>query len=200
MPATKPVRFPSASSEPPSTRKSRRPLTCIKAPQRRNGYSRNVISTGHRPPPPAPHARPTVAAARAPQHSQRLRNAARTRGLLLLLGWFFATGTQWDVLQITAWAGMWTRHLQTETVFQATAATFSGDEVCRICDLVQSGRDADSAAVTGVQEKSPLLLPDSPRVILSAPASSPRRAGPVWRCPPAPVFPPSARPPRTAAA
>ncbi|MGC4074129.1 MAG: hypothetical protein QM760_16775 [Nibricoccus sp.] len=102
---------------------------------------------------------------------------------------------------MTAWAGMWTRHVQTETILEATASTFSGDQLCSICELVQSGRNDSSpenSVIAKAVEKSPLIFPAVARVIVSAPQLFWRAADTAWRCPPTPASSPVTPPPRHA--
>ena len=104
--------------------------------------------------------------AAAPRHDR----VSRRRVLWLLLGWCLATGAPWDLVQVFAWGRMWTGHLQTRSPVAALAATFDPQEICGICEVVQTARSAAEGRETplpAAAEKSPLLpVPekDSPLV------------------------------------
>lgn len=69
--------------------------------------------------------------------------------ILTLTAWCFATGSQWDVAQTFGWARMFAAYAQTLPVIEALEKTFSGQELCGICEIVQDARQdaqGDSAA------------------------------------------------------
>jgi hypothetical protein len=108
--------------------------------------------------------------------------------LLTLTAWFFATGSQWDVAQTFGWARMFTSYAQTMPVLEALQKTFSGDEFCGVCEVVQDARqdgpgqaarhDAAGAKALG---KLPLVLPPAAVTVTAAPLPLPRpdRAAPA---------------------
>ncbi len=83
--------------------------------------------------------------------------------LLTLTAWFFATGSQWDVAQTFGWARMFASYAQTMPVLEALQKTFSGDELCGVCDAVQDAKQggSDTSAAAGAKSlaKVPLMLP-----------------------------------------
>jgi hypothetical protein len=96
--------------------------------------------------------------------------------LLTLTAWFFATGSQWDVAQTLGWARMFAGYAQTMPVFEALQKTFSGQELCGICEVVQDARQdggtkdgASGAAATKSLAKLPLALPPATVSVFAAP-------------------------------
>jgi hypothetical protein len=96
--------------------------------------------------------------------------------ILTLTAWFFATGSQWDVAQTFAWARMFTGYAQSMTLLEATKKTFSGEELCGVCDVVQEARQnskdqSDGGATTGVKSlaKLPAVLPPAATFVIAVP-------------------------------
>ncbi|HVU36110.1 MAG TPA: hypothetical protein VHE61_21895 [Opitutaceae bacterium] len=83
----------------------------------------------------------------------------RWRAVLLLAGWFVATGMHWDVIQVVAWSRMWAHALRTESATAALASTFAPGASCELCRAVQSARtETEATTVPGqTEEKAPLL-------------------------------------------
>jgi hypothetical protein len=101
--------------------------------------------------------------------------------LLTLTAWFFATGSQWDMAQTFGWARMFAGYAQTMPVLEALQKTFSGDELCGVCEVVQEARQdgkdqADSHAAAGAKSlaKLPLVLPPATLMVTAAPIPPPR--------------------------
>jgi hypothetical protein len=124
--------------------------------------------------------------------------------LLTLTAWFFATGSQWDVAQTFAWARMFATYAQSMSVLEAAKKTFSGEELCGVCDVVQdarqSGEDEAAGATTAAKAlgKLPLMIPASAVLVTAVPApvlrpdATASPPGTSRACPPTP-------PPRAAA-
>jgi hypothetical protein len=101
--------------------------------------------------------------------------------LLTLTAWFFATGSQWDVAQTFGWARMFAGYAQSMTLLEAVQKTFSGEELCGVCDVVQDARqdgknDAGASGATTARSlgKLPMLLPPAAVIVTAVP-------GPVLR-------------------
>ena len=98
--------------------------------------------------------------------------------LLALTAWFFATGSQWDVAQTFAWARMFTSYAQTMPLLEAAKKTFSGEELCGVCEVVQDARQTgqdESKAGTAAEGKAlgkmPLAIPSEALFVLRLPPS-----------------------------
>lgn len=111
--------------------------------------------------------------------------------LLTLTAWFFATGSQWDVVQTFAWARMFTTYAQSMPLLEAAKKTFSGEELCGVCEVVQDTRQGaqdESQASTPAEGKAlgkmPMAIPQEVWFVLRLPPSA--------LCPPPSVFPPEA--------
>jgi hypothetical protein len=125
--------------------------------------------------------------------------------LLTLTAWFFATGSQWDVAQTFAWARMFTTYAQSMPLLEAAKKTFSGEELCDVCEVVQDARqdgqaESQSSGAAGAKAlgKLPMVMQPELLFVLRHPPS-------VLR-PPSSAFPPEATratpptpPPRAAA-
>lgn len=82
---------------------------------------------------------------------ERRLSLRRSRGLrqrlqllAVLLAWFMATGSQWDLVQTFGWARMIVTYAQTMPVLKAVQRTFDG-ELCGVCELVSHVRHQDSS-------------------------------------------------------
>lgn len=94
------------------------------------------------------------------------------RLILLLCGWCLGTGVQWDALQAAAWVRMWLVNVQTESLPDAFATTFSTEGMCRVCHTVQAVKQAqrdDERPITAAGEKAPLLPARLSRTTFSLP-------------------------------
>lgn len=81
--------------------------------------------------------------------------ARRVTLYVTLFSWLIATGTQWDVMQVVAWARMVVVYSQNMTVAAAVQLTFSPEGKCDLCRFVEEGRSEESqrAAAAGTSEK-----------------------------------------------
>jgi hypothetical protein len=92
--------------------------------------------------------------------------------VLFFCAWLMATGTHWDVVQVAAWSHMWARNLQTESIIEAFASTFSPEQMCGLCKSVQAAKNdpsPDGITLNPLSEKAPLLPLSSPLVNLCPP-------------------------------
>lgn len=120
-----------------------------------------------------------------------------------LAAWLFATGCQWDLMQVIAWGRMFTGYAQTMSLTAATQETFSG-EMCSLCKVVQKGKEQQEKSTPPTTElgKAKLLdtLLPSATVMPMAPT---RRPLGVVLAPPGLVgrgrMPPPLPPPRAVA-
>lgn len=56
---------------------------------------------------------------------------------LVLFAWLMASGSLWDVVQVFAWGRMYVLNLETQSMTEALAYTFSEDAMCGLCETVQ---------------------------------------------------------------
>lgn len=106
-----------------------------------------------------------------------------------LFSWLLATGTQWDVVQVGAWAKMIVVYSQNMTLLEAVQLTFSREGMCDVCRLVESAKQhgdeasAGAAATAVAKHEVKAVLPRAIRVVATvvdcAPVSR-RRSEPEW--------------------
>jgi hypothetical protein len=92
----------------------------------------------------------------------------------LLLAWFCANGSPWEVVQVVAWGKMFTRYVQEFSAGDALARTFDASKPCALCKVAQKGRDAANAneqapASTGATEKVLLAFQAIAPLVIVAP-------------------------------
>lgn len=124
--------------------------------------------------------------------------ARRLTLYVTLLSWLLATGTQWDVVQVVAWARMVVVYSQNMPVTDAVELTFSREGMCNLCRLVEAGRNDEQqrAAAAGTSEKREvkalLAAPERADVLCADfAAETPRAGDAMWQSherasPPAP--------------
>jgi len=81
--------------------------------------------------------------------------------ILTLAAWLLATGSHWDMVQTFAWGRMITTYSRSMPVVQAVKKTFSGEVMCGLCELVQSGRqqqDGSGAKVPGAKAPEKIFI------------------------------------------
>jgi hypothetical protein len=116
--------------------------------------------------------------------------------MLILSAGLLGTGCPWDFMQTIAWVRMFNGYAQSMTFAQAVKKTFSGDEACGMCRMIEAARHdvAKSAAIPAERLPEKLLFISSVRRViysprnevctntlraLSLPASAERAAPPV---------------------
>lgn len=98
--------------------------------------------------------------------------------ILTFAAWLFATGSHWDLVQTFAWGQMFARYAQTMSYTEAARLTFTPDNFCGICEVVQEARHSTdesgqpAPAEAGAQ-KIQLALGIVPHVVIVAPAPEP---------------------------
>lgn len=91
--------------------------------------------------------------------------------VLTLFAWLFATGSHWDLVQTFAWGKMFATYSQTMSYADAARLTFTADNFCGICEIVQEATNSDESnapAKAGVREIQ-LALGGSHAVIVPRP-------------------------------
>lgn len=63
---------------------------------------------------------------------------------LVVLAVVVATGSHWFLLQSVAWVGMTVEFSRTEALATALEKTFSGQNPCGLCKLVQEGQKTEN--------------------------------------------------------
>lgn len=91
--------------------------------------------------------------------------------VLTLTAWLLATGSHWDLVQTFAWGKMFATYAQSMSYADAARLTFTADNFCGICEIVQEATDADESnapAKAGTREIQ-LALGVAPDVIVPRP-------------------------------
>lgn len=89
---------------------------------------------------------------------------------VLLIAWFVATGSAWDLVQVFAWGRMFAGYAQTMTLTDAAESTFDADKPCQLCRAVaQAKQQQQSTLPEGRADTKIILLfqPATPVVYLS---------------------------------
>ncbi len=92
--------------------------------------------------------------------------------ILLLSAWLFATGGLWDLLQVVAWARMFSNEVATVSVVEAAENTFSVEKKCDMCRLVEQGKqkqDETGGSTFGLMSKAPVVFQSVSRIVVSEP-------------------------------
>ena len=77
----------------------------------------------------------------------------------VLLAWFAATGSQWDFVQVFAWARMLSNYAQTMPIAAAAELTFDADRPCELCNAVKSAKQQQgNTTVPGGRADQKVLL------------------------------------------
>lgn len=93
---------------------------------------------------------------------------------LLVIALIISVGGHWALLQGVAWAGMVIRFSQTMTVSEAVEATFDGEHRCRLCRVVEEGRQQEQKSPEIKSPEKPLLYcQEGEPVLLIAPEVAP---------------------------
>lgn len=83
------------------------------------------------------------------------------KALLLLLAWFLASGTQWELVQAYAWVRMTADNLETMSLKEAVLETFRPGNACCLCKAVAKAQHEQEAARALGDDgtRKPSLLP-----------------------------------------
>ncbi|MCC5023765.1 MAG: hypothetical protein J6386_13725 [Candidatus Synoicihabitans palmerolidicus] len=65
--------------------------------------------------------------------------------ILSLVAWLFATGCHWDLVQTFAWGKRFATYAQSMSYADAARLTFTPDNLCNVCELVQDARQQTDA-------------------------------------------------------
>jgi hypothetical protein len=97
----------------------------------------------------------------------------RSLHILFLSAWLIATGGIWDLVQVAAWAGMFTSRVQTMSVGEAARQVFLPDAKCNLCLVVEDGKRAqdESKGATGgdFSSKTPIVFNAPARIKVRPP-------------------------------
>jgi len=91
--------------------------------------------------------------------------------ILTLFAWLFATGSHWDLVQTFAWGKMFATYAQTMSYADAAKLTFSPDNFCGICEVVQdaTGTDESNAPAQAGTREIQLALGSTAGVVVTRP-------------------------------
>lgn len=90
----------------------------------------------------------------------------------VVLAWFLATGSHWEVMQTIAWTKMIVEDARTMTLGAAVAETFSGENPCSMCKIVEGAKQQEKNAGAalpdeGAKAKIFLFCYDKPTKVVS---------------------------------
>lgn len=98
----------------------------------------------------------------------------------LLTAWLLATGSQWDAVQVFAWARMFTGYVSTMSVGQALEETFDADKPCALCCAVSQAKQQEKKELPNeVRLREKIVLVFQPVPILLAAAQDIK----IWEAP-----------------
>jgi hypothetical protein len=69
--------------------------------------------------------------------------------ILTLTAWLLATGSHWDIVQTFAWGKMFTTYAQSMSYTDAAKLTFSGTDLCDVCEFVSEATEEDQSGQPG---------------------------------------------------
>lgn len=117
---------------------------------------------------------------------------------MTLAAWLLATGSHWDLVQSFAWGRMIATYSQSMPLAQAIRLTFTADNMCGVCEIVQTGKQDPATPGAGKLDlKVQLAFQAVPVVVIEAPAVNPWHG--YERTPPSvPRTAPPVPPPRAA--
>ena len=77
-----------------------------------------------------------------------------TRGgkILVALALAFSLGAHWSLLQVVAWVNMTVSYAQDATLGEALVKTFDGKHACKLCKLVDAGKQKEQQQSTALQK------------------------------------------------
>ena len=94
------------------------------------------------------------------------------RALLALTVWTVCTGVHWDVVQVFAWAKMFSSNIEELSYREAMVRTFDPAEKCGICHVVAKAKEdeqSNSGIAIQVNEKAPLIVFNAKPIVFSSP-------------------------------
>ena len=89
----------------------------------------------------------------------------------LLLAWFMATGSQWDLVQVFAWGRMFAGYSRIMSVESALRLTFKPDNMCSVCKMVKAAKQQQEqtpAAPSKTLGKILLVFAPAPTVVIAS--------------------------------
>ena len=106
----------------------------------------------------------------SPRSELRMRKFLRA--LLALSVWTVCTGVHWDVVQVFAWAKMFSSNIEELSYREAVIRTFDPAEMCGICHVVADAKEdeqTNSGIAVQLNEKPPLIVLKAMPIVVSAP-------------------------------
>lgn len=95
----------------------------------------------------------------------------------LLTAWLFATGCQWEFVQVFGWARMIVNYSKTMTLREAVVQTFTPGNECEICCAVRHAKQketGDTPAGSSLQKNTKWVFQAATRIVFAGPAE------PAW--------------------
>ena len=95
----------------------------------------------------------------------------RFKVVVILTASFLATGSQWNVLQVFAWASMFSENVRQLPLGEAVARTFSPEARCNLCAAVSEGKQqqqSETALNPKFEDRSLLICEPAPQYLFEA--------------------------------
>lgn len=88
--------------------------------------------------------------------------------IMTLSAWLLATGSHWDLVQTFAWGQMIASYSQSMPLAQAIRLTFTADNMCGVCEVVQDARQDPATPGAGTLDRKVQLAFEAVPVVLGA--------------------------------
>lgn len=95
----------------------------------------------------------------------------RFKVVAILTASFLATGSQWNVLQIFAWASMFSENVRQLPLGEAVSRTFSPEARCSLCAAVSEGKkqqERETALNPKFEDRSLFICEPAPQYLFEA--------------------------------
>ena len=93
----------------------------------------------------------------------------RLKVFAILTAWFLASGSQWDAVQVIAWARMFGENVRQLPLGEAVARTFSPEARCTLCAAVTEGKkQGGTTPAPKFEERSLSICEPTPQILFAA--------------------------------
>lgn len=93
----------------------------------------------------------------------------RSGKILVALALAFSLGAHWSLLQVVAWVNMTVSYAQDASIGEALEKTFDGKHACKLCKLVDEGKQQEQQQSKTVQKHKLELIGSTASEWLSVP-------------------------------
>ena len=95
----------------------------------------------------------------------------RFKVIAILTAWFLASGSQWDAVQVFAWARMFGENVRQLPLGEAVARTFSPEARCTLCAAVTEGtqqQQCETTLIPKFEDRSLSICEPTPQLLFAA--------------------------------